>query len=146
MQAQPELQGKHILLYDGKCKVCDGLVQFILKTDSNDQFRFAAQQNEFSQTYLTEHNEDPHDLNTVYVIKNYGTENERLVDRSAAIIEVLVELGWYWKFMYLGYLLPRLVRDWLYEIESKNRYWLFGKYETCKIPRPEQMLKFLDEY
>ena len=133
-----------IVLYDGVCGLCNRLVQFLLKRDGQDRLRFASLQSDFAATILERHGADPHDLDTVYVVKDFEQPNEKLLARSNAILHVFSELGGIWRLSGAGKVLPRWLRDRLYDLVAKNRYRVFGKYESCMLPEPEQRRKFLD--
>jgi len=87
---------------------------------------------------------DPHDLDTVYVVKDHGQTNERLLARSDAILFMLSQLGGIWKSSGVGRVLPGAVRDAVYKIVARNRYRVFGKHESCMLPEPKHRAKFLD--
>ena len=138
------LEPHPIVLYDGVCGLCNRLVQFILRHDYGDRFRFASLQSDFSQMLLTRHGFDPHDLDTVYVVRNSGQANEELLSRSDAILFMLNELGGVWSLARVGKILPRALRNVLYDLVARSRYRIFGRYESCMLPSPEQRAKFLD--
>jgi predicted DCC family thiol-disulfide oxidoreductase YuxK len=115
-----------------------------LKNDSNDRFRFASLQSEFTSRLLARHGVDPHDLDTVYVVKNYDRADETLLARSDAILYMLAELGSVWKLTGVGRVLPKGFRDAVYKIVARNRYRVFGKHESCMLPEPQHRAKFLD--
>jgi predicted DCC family thiol-disulfide oxidoreductase YuxK len=133
-----------IVFYDGVCGLCNHLVQFLLKRDTHDRFRFASLQSEFANGLLTRHGVDPHDLDTVYVVKSYGQSSETLLARSDAILYMLKQLGGIWKLAAAGRVLPKVLRDAVYKIVARNRYRVFGKHESCMLPEPKHRAKFLD--
>jgi len=133
-----------IVLYDGVCGLCNHLVQFLLKRDKRDRFRFASLQSEFAQAVMIRHGVDPHDLDTVYVIKDHNQPTETLLARSDAILYMLKQLGGIWSVAGVGRVLPRTLRDAIYKIVARNRYRVFGKHESCMLPAPEHRAKFLD--
>ena len=134
-----------IILYDGVCGLCNRLVQFVLKRDQRDYFRFASLQSEFASSLLQEHGRDPRDLDTVYVVIDYAQPAERLLARSNAILFLLKELGGIWRLATLGKILPLTMRDGIYKLVARNRYRVFGKYDACMLPEPKQRAKFLGE-
>jgi predicted DCC family thiol-disulfide oxidoreductase YuxK len=140
----PIPESNPIVLYDGVCGLCNRLVQFLLKHDSRDRFRFASLQSEFTGRLLTRHGLDPHDLDTVYVVKNYDQPDEALLARSDAILYLLTELGGVWSLAGVGRVLPGAFRDAIYKIVARNRYRVFGKHESCMLPEPKHRAKFLD--
>jgi predicted DCC family thiol-disulfide oxidoreductase YuxK len=139
-----ETESNPILLYDGVCGLCNRLTGFILKRDKRDRFRFAPLQSDFAAQLLRRHGADPHDLDTVYVVLDYGKQSERLLARSEAILNIAGELGGIWNVGRVGRVLPLSIRDRLYNFIARNRYRVFGKHETCLLPEPRYQKKFLD--
>lgn len=134
-----------ILLYDGVCGLCNRLVQFVIKRDARDHFRFASLQSDFAARILQRHGLDPRDLDTVYLITDYDQPGQRLAARSDAVIAVLRQLGEFWCAMgLLLQVLPPWLRDWGYGLVARIRYRKFGKYDTCPLPEEKQGHKFLD--
>lgn len=131
-----------ILLYDGVCGLCNRLVQFVLKRDAGTHFRFASLQSDFASRILQRHGLDPHDLDTLYVIEEPG---EVLTARSDAVISVLQELGGFWRAAaVLLRATPSRLRDWGYGVIARNRYRIFGKYQSCLLPEEKYRSQFLD--
>ncbi len=93
---------------------------------------------------MTRHGVDPHDLNTVYLVKNYERTDEALLARSDAILYMLMQLGGLWSLAGIGRVLPRGFRDAVYKVVARNRYRVFGKHESCMLPEPKHRAKFLD--
>lgn len=133
-----------IVLYDGVCGLCNRLVQFLLKRDRHDHWRFASLQSEFAAALLKRHGLDSRDLDTVYLVLDYKQSNERVLARSDAIIYLLRQLGGVWSIASLGRVLPKWVRDGIYKIIAGDRYRFFGKYESCLLPQEQHRHKFLD--
>ena len=133
-----------IVLYDGVCGLCNQLVQFLLKRDKHDQLRYASLQSDFASKILVRHGLNPKDLDTVCVVINYQEPDERVLTRSTAILSVVNDLGGIWKVAAIGKIIPRPIRDLFYEVVARNRYRMFGKYETCMLPDPRHRAKFLD--
>ena len=134
-----------ILFYDGVCGLCNTLVQFLLKHDKRGRLRFASLQSDFAEKVLHRHGFDPKDLNTLHVVENYEQPDERLLQRSDAILRAGRELGGYWSVLAaMAKIVPRFLRDIAYRFVAQNRYRVFGKYETCMLPDPNQRSRFLD--
>ena len=134
-----------IILYDGVCGLCNRLVQFLLNRDSHDSFRFASLQSEFAAEILRRHNASPDDLDTMYVVLNYGLPGEQIASRSDAAVVALRELGGGWAALGTALqALPRWMRNWGYNLVARNRYRIFGKYDSCPIPSERDRSKFLD--
>ena len=133
-----------IVLYGGVCGLCNRLTQFLLKHDSHDRLRFASLQSEFATTLLKRHGLDASDLDTVYVVLNHDERDEQILKRSDAILHLGRELGGIWRIAAWARILPRSLRDLIYKLVARNRYRVFGKYETCMLPEPQDRKKFLD--
>jgi predicted DCC family thiol-disulfide oxidoreductase YuxK len=135
-----------ILLYDGVCGLCNRFVQFVLKHDREDGFRFAALQSDFAKAILARHGVNAVDLDTVYLVRDFQGAGESLTNRSEAAIAVLSALGGFWSLVSkLLRVVPRPVRDWGYNIVAGNRYRIFGKYDVCPLPDPGERHKVLDQ-
>jgi predicted DCC family thiol-disulfide oxidoreductase YuxK len=134
-----------IILYDGVCGLCDQLIQFVLRHDSRDRYRFAALQSDFAAQILRRHGAAPGDLDTMYLVIDHGLREEKIVSRSDAAVAVLRELGGGWAALdlVLG-ALPLWLRNWGYNLVARNRYRTFGKYDSCPIPPEKDRRKFLD--
>ena len=134
-----------IILYDGVCGLCNRLVQFLLKHDKQGRLRFASLQSEFAERVLTRHGIDPKDLDTVQVVVDYERPEERVLGRSDAILRAGEELGMPWNVLAaIARVIPSALRDVVYRFVARNRYHVFGKYETCMLPDPNQRHRFLD--
>ena len=134
-----------IILYDGVCGLCNRLIRFVLKHDRDDCFRFAALQSEVAGRVLQRHGVSPQILDSMYLLLDYSQPGERLVARSDAAVQILAKLGGVWRALAsIVQHLPRWVRDRAYNLIARNRYQLFGKYETCQIPGEKYRSKFLD--
>lgn len=140
----PETEANPIVLYDGVCGLCNHLVQFILRRDVHDRFRFASLQSEVAETLLKRHGADSHDLDTFYVVIDHDQPGERVLMRSDAILHVVRTLGGIWTLAGAGRILPRVLRDGTYRVVARNRYRVFGKHESCMLPEPQHRAKFLD--
>jgi predicted DCC family thiol-disulfide oxidoreductase YuxK len=134
-----------ILLYDGVCGLCNRLVQFVLRRDPAGMVRFAALQSELATRILTRHGADARDLDTVYVVVNYELSDENLLSLSDAVIFILQHLGAA-DLRGAGRVLqvvPRPLREWGYRLVARNRYRIFGRYDTCPMPTEEFRSRFL---
>ena len=134
-----------IILYDGVCGLCNSMVQFLLKHDKGGRLRFASLQSDFAEKVLRRHDIDAKDLDTVHVVENYHQPGERVLQRSDAILRAGRELGGVWgASSSVAKIVPRPLRDLVYRFVASNRYRVFGKYETCMLPDPNQRSRFLD--
>jgi predicted DCC family thiol-disulfide oxidoreductase YuxK len=134
-----------ILFYDGVCGLCNTLVQFLLRHDNKGRLRFASLQSDFAEKVLRRYGFDPQDLDTLHVVENYEQPDERLLQRSDAVLRAGRELGGLWSVLAaIVKIVPRSLRDIAYRYVAQNRYRVFGKYETCMLPDPNQRSRFLD--
>lgn len=134
-----------IILYDGVCGLCNRLVKFLLKHDKEGRLRFASLQSEFAEKVLGRHGFDAKDLDTVHVVENYDQPDERVLQRSDAILRAGRELGGFWGMSSsIAKVVPRAVRDVVYRFVATNRYRVFGKHDTCMLPDANQRSRFLD--
>ena len=132
-----------LVLYDGVCGLCNRLVTFLLRHDRRDQFRFAPLQSEFAQVLLRRYNLDPNDFDTVVVLADYQRPAERALTRSEAALWAVAHVGGIWRFFAVAKLVPLSLREGLYRFIAQRRYRIFGKYDQCPLPRPEDRDKFL---
>jgi len=140
----PESTSNPIVLYDGVCGLCNRAVQFLLKRDRHDRLRFASLQSDFAATLLKRHGVDHQDLDTVYVVLNQGKTNETLLAKSDAFLQFTKEIGGVWSLARVAKIIPRPIRNWLYDFVARHRYQVFGKYEACMLPDPRHRHKFIE--
>lgn len=133
-----------VLLYDGVCGLCNRTVRFTLRRDHGGLFRFAPLQGRFAREALARHGRNADDLDSVYVLVDFGRATERLLARADAILYVLGALGGIWRLSAVGYLVPRAARDWAYDRIARRRYRWFGRYESCPLPAAAERKRFVD--
>jgi predicted DCC family thiol-disulfide oxidoreductase YuxK len=140
------IEGRALLLYDGVCALCNGVVQFLIERDRLDRFRFAPLQSSLGREVLARF--DIHNFpDGVMLLTDALTPAEHLYQRSDAVAAALQQLGGMWRLVGQALrLLPRALRDWGYGIVARFRYRVFGRYETCPIPPPEQRDRLLGVY
>jgi predicted DCC family thiol-disulfide oxidoreductase YuxK len=132
-------EDKIIVFFDGVCNFCNGTVNFIIKRDKKNKFLFAALQSEAGKEFLTSHNLNTDEFDSIIVL-----HKGMLLQRSDAALEIARNLGFPWFIFYGFRILPRFLRDFFYKLIAKNRYRLFGKKEVCMIPTAEIKAKFLE--
>jgi predicted DCC family thiol-disulfide oxidoreductase YuxK len=140
------IEGRALLLYNGVCALCNGVVKFLMKRDRLDRFRFAPLESELGREVLARF--DIHIFpDGVVLITGALTPGERIYRRSDAVQESLQQLGAPWKQMGKATkLLPRFLREWGYGVIARYRYRLFGRYNACPVPSPEQRSRLLGVY
>jgi predicted DCC family thiol-disulfide oxidoreductase YuxK len=131
--------GGPILFYDGVCGLCDRLVQFVLRRDRRARFRFAALQSDVATQTLGHFGKDPEDLDTMYAL----TDDGRLLQKGRAILYVVRQLGLPWSILGVFSILPTVVIDWFYDRVANNRYRIWGKRDSCRLPSGDERARFL---
>ncbi|GIW72116.1 MAG: hypothetical protein KatS3mg102_1658 [Planctomycetota bacterium] len=137
------MAGRHLVLFDGECVLCNGFVQFVLPRDPRGQFAFAPLGGETARRLLERCGRDPERLDTVVVVPEFARGGRRALVRSAAVLFVLERLGGPWRLVRLGRWLPAPLLDRAYDLLARWRYRLFGRRQ-CALPRPEYRERFLD--
>ena len=130
-----------ILFIDGECVFCNGLVAFILKHDARREFHFSHLQGNFARTTLARHGKNVDDIDSVYVVLNAGTPNEKIFRDGAAARQIWPRI---FRIAMLLYVVPMPLLDFSYRIFAKYRYKLFGKYDTCHVPTGDERARFID--
>ena len=118
-----------VILFDGVCNLCNSTVQFILKRDKQSRFKFASLQGEFGQRTLSSFGLPESSLNSFILL-----EGEKIYTHSTGALRVLLHLGGVWKLLYVFIIIPRFIRDGVYNIIARNRYKWFGKRSICYLP------------
>ena len=126
-----------VILFDGECVFCDHSVQFILKRDVEKVFQFASLQSDVGQQLLKQYNVDS-SMDSIVVIYQ-----EKAYMQSDAAIVIAQQFKGFWRMLGVVKVLPKWLRDKMYVVIAKNRYRLFGKMETCRIPTKEERSRFL---
>jgi predicted DCC family thiol-disulfide oxidoreductase YuxK len=132
-----------IILFDGLCGLCSRLNRFILNRDVEGRFRFASLQSGFAKELLKRHERSQEELDTVYVVRGYATEQEELLMKSKAVFQILGELPGYKPWVSMARILPKKLTDFGYDLVAKNRYRFFERYEACPVPRPGERERFI---
>jgi predicted DCC family thiol-disulfide oxidoreductase YuxK len=128
-----------IILFDGVCNLCNGIVQFIIKRDPQGKFIFASLQSETGRKLLEKSGLPSDEFDSIVLIRG-----EQYFIKSNAGLRVLKELGGIWKLFYFFRFLPLSFRDFIYDLIAGSRYRMFGKSDSCMIPTPELKARFLD--
>jgi predicted DCC family thiol-disulfide oxidoreductase YuxK len=126
-----------IVFFDGLCNLCNGFVDFVVRRDSVGVFKFAPLQGKAAQEKLTA--ELRGELRTV-ALWSQG----QVYTKSDAALTVLTQLGGSWVLFKGFWLLPKFLRDLVYDLVAGNRYAWFGKRDTCRLPTEEERARFLD--
>ena len=146
LPSTPPAPDELVVLYDGVCGLCNGLVKFVLPRDRRLRIRFAALQGAYAGAVLARHGivPPPGDPQSIVLVAHPGTPSERLYVRSEAALRIGRALSGAWRLVGLFRVVPRPLRDWVYDRVAKNRYRIFGRYDACPMPTPESRARFVD--
>jgi predicted DCC family thiol-disulfide oxidoreductase YuxK len=134
----------HLVLYDGVCGLCDHFVQFLIRIDRHDRLRFAALQGPIGVKILETAGRSADALSTMLVVADYKEPGERLLERSDAALFAVASTGGLYGAAKALRIVPRFLRDIVYDFVAKIRYRVFGKFDACPMPTPRTRAKFLD--
>ncbi|HEX8235046.1 MAG TPA: thiol-disulfide oxidoreductase DCC family protein [Abditibacteriaceae bacterium] len=129
-----------VILFDGDCGLCNGVVNFVLRHDERGRFRFAPLQSPAGQRLLQSHGLPPEGVNSFLLL-----EHGKLFSRSTAALRLARRLGGVWALFYCLMLVPRPLRDAVYGLIARYRYRVFGHSDACMIPTSEQKRRFVEE-
>ncbi len=139
MELQNLPKGKKIILFDGVCNLCDTSVNYVIKHDKNDLFRFVALQSDLGQVILKHIGINPSHIDSIILYE----PGVAYYYKSSAALEIAKGLKGIFTLATLFQILPTRVRDFIYDIIAKNRYKWYGKKEECLVPNEEIVSKFL---
>ena len=109
---------KHLVLFDGVCNLCNASVQYIIKYDKKDMFRFTALQSEVGQQIINEHKIDTSKTDSILL---YSKEHGIRYKSTAALI-IAKHLGFPRNIWIIFLIIPPFIRNWVYDYIAKNRY------------------------
>jgi predicted DCC family thiol-disulfide oxidoreductase YuxK len=117
----------HVLFYDGVCAMCNGIVRFMLRVDSDHVFHFAPLQGETAEATRRLYPDFPTEMETVVYVRR-----GEVFLRSRAVARAMQEVSY-----------PAKAADFFYGIIARTRYRVFGKYDHCPLPPTEHRARFL---
>ncbi len=127
-----------IILFDGVCNLCNGAVTYIIKRDKKNVFKFAALQSEIGQQLISKFNIDTSKIDSIILI-----DGEKHYTKSSAALHIAKQLSGAYPLLFGFMVVPKFIRNSVYDYIAKNRYKWFGKKESCMIPTAELKSKFL---
>ncbi|WP_099465046.1 thiol-disulfide oxidoreductase DCC family protein [Parabacteroides provencensis] len=127
----------NIILFDGICNLCNGVVCFLIKRDKKAIFRFAAIQSETGQNLQKQFTINNDNQSIIYIRKG------KYYQQSTAVLYIFKDLKRGWELLFPLITIPAFIRNYLYLIISRNRYRWFGKKETCMLPNKEIRDRFV---
>ena len=127
-----------LILFDGVCNLCNYSVDFIIRRDKKALFKFASLQSETGESILRENSLSTHQYDS-FVLWEKG----KLYRKSTAALRVCRKMTGLWPVLYGFIIIPPFIRDVVYDLIARNRYRLFGKKDTCRIPTLEERSRFI---
>lgn len=127
-----------IVLFDGVCNLCNASVQFIIKRDNDKRFKFASLQSDFAKQLFREKGFDTLGIDSIVLF-----EDGKFAVRSTAALKIARNLDGLWFLFYGFIILPAFLRDIVYDFIARNRYKWFGRKDSCAVPGPGMMDRFL---
>jgi predicted DCC family thiol-disulfide oxidoreductase YuxK len=128
-----------IIIFDGVCNLCNSSINFIIKHDKKNYFRFASLQSEKGKELLKKYSIDSSKTDSIILI-----ENNTVYIRSTAALRITKHLNKIYPILYGFLIIPVPIRNFVYDTIARNRYKWFGKKETCMIPTDELRSRFLE--
>jgi predicted DCC family thiol-disulfide oxidoreductase YuxK len=133
-----ERETRKVIFFDGVCGLCDHFITFMVDADRENVLKFATQQGDEFQKPEMKKLVTPQMGDSIFYLKG-----DKIYSKSNAVLTALSDLGGVWKLLLLLKVIPAPIRDVVYDFIAKNRYQMFGKHETCRLPTPEERAKFL---
>ena len=127
----------NIILFDGVCNLCNSTVNFLIKYDKKDILHFAALQTTVSEKIIKEYKIEESNNSVIFIKQNH------VFYKSDAIIEITKLINGWPKIALIGIVLPKFIRNFLYDLIAKNRYKIFGKKIACALPSKKNEHKFI---
>ncbi|MBN1464129.1 DUF393 domain-containing protein [candidate division KSB1 bacterium] len=127
-----------IILFDGVCNLCSAFLDFVYKYDAKAVFKFAWIQSRRGKSLLQQLGMPIDEYKTIVYI-----QDGRPFIKSTAFLRIVRHLRMPWPLLQAGYILPKFIRDWLYDIVARYRYRIFGKKDACMLPTGDLKSRFL---
>ena len=133
-------ENDRIILFDGVCKLCNAWSNFIIKNDTKHHFKLCSVQSLEGQKILNHFG-----FPTTYFETMLYIEGSQYYQKSDAFLNIIYIMGKPWSLAYVFKILPKVVRDCLYDRIALNRYFLFGKYNYCQLPSADHEQRYISE-
>jgi predicted DCC family thiol-disulfide oxidoreductase YuxK len=124
-------KGQKIVFFDGVCILCNRSVDFLLKKDYKKRLKFASLQSESATNFLQQDQYHPFNEDTIIFY-----DEGRFFTKSTAVLKIAGNLGFPYYAVVILFIIPRPLRDWVYDYIARNRIRWFGQRETCRVPDP----------
>lgn len=132
---------KQLILFDGVCNLCNNSVLYVIKRDKKNKFLFAPLQSEIGEHLIKKFDVDTSKVDSIIL---YNPSKDSITYKSLAALNVAKHLGFPTNLLVVFYIIPNVIRNWVYDFIARNRYKWFGRKDACMIPTPELKAKFID--
>jgi predicted DCC family thiol-disulfide oxidoreductase YuxK len=132
------MTANNILLFDGVCNLCNGAINFIIDIDKKGVIKFASLQSAIGQELLQMHQLPTQNFNSLVFV-----HEGKAYQKSTGVLLLAKELGGVYQLAVLLLVVPRFIRDFVYDQVAQNRYKWFGKSDSCRMPTPALKARFL---
>lgn len=127
-----------VIVFDGVCNFCNAFVDFVIRHDPQGKFKFGTLQSGPAQAILHRLGLSAEDFETFLFL-----EKGQIFTKSTAALKIAKHLTNPWPLLRIFYLVPRPIRDGLYDFIARRRYQLMGKRETCRVPSAAERERFV---
>ncbi len=128
------IKKERIVIFDGVCGFCNKSIDLLMRLDKNKIFKYTSLQGEHVKKL-----DISKDLDSII----FYDEGE-LYYKSTAVLKILRSLGGIWILLDVFFIIPSFIRDFIYDIIAKYRYFIFGKMESCRMPSVAEKALFLE--
>lgn len=127
-----------IIYFDGVCYLCNSLVNFLLKIDKDNRLKFSPLQSNFAKRELKNSDINLEEIDSIML-----QVGSKFFIKSDAVIKIIKEMRWYWQGLLVIKILPKNIRDKLYDFIADHRYKWFGRKDSCMIPTNDVKSRFI---
>lgn len=129
---------QQVIVFDGICNFCNASVDFVMKRDPQQRFKFGTLQSEPAKQILKDQHLDTEDFETFLLL-----EKGQVFTKSTAALKIAKQLKGFWPLLYTFIIVPRPLRDGVYNFIARRRYRWMGKMETCRVPTLAERERFI---
>ena len=140
MAVPPHPMPEHLVLFDGVCNLCNGVVRFLIARDPRGRFHFATLQGATGRAVMNDFALEKESMRTLIYLRH-----GKVHLRSSAALHIARDMRGLWPLAYGLIIVPRFLRDAVYDLVAHYRYRWFGRTERCMLPTPAQRARFLDD-
>lgn len=133
-------ENNKLVLFDGVCNLCNSSVQFIIRNDKKNVFLFATLQGKTGQEIISKFKIDTSKTDSILLFST----KDGISIKSTAALKIAKHLKPPINFLFVFFIIPKFMRNWVYDLIARKRYKWFGKQTECMIPTPELKAKFLE--